>query len=101
MAIDTSRVTLEEIIRLTVDQVNGYLGRMDAEHPCAACGHDGWTIDYDDGRVIFVSTPLAHNPRNGMAFLPLTCDRCANTRFINGANIAADVIKHEAAHAQD
>lgn len=100
MAIDTSSVTLDQITKLTVDQVNGHLTRMDCEHACEACGHDRWTIDVDEEVVAFVSAPLANNPRSGMIFLPLACERCANTRLINAANIAAEILMHEAKHAE-
>lgn len=96
MATEIRSIDLEQITSLTFDQVNGYLTRFDAEHPCEACGHPEWLMDEDAGKVLFVSSPLAHNPDQGMVFLPLTCERCGNTRFINGANIAIDVAKHEA-----
>lgn len=100
MAYDTPDVTLEYITSLTFDQVNDYLARTDAEHPCEACTHDRWLIDSDEGKVLFVNAPLSHNPRNGLIFLPLTCERCGNTRFINAVNIAANITHHEAGHGK-
>ncbi|MCR4508910.1 hypothetical protein NUV66_06300 [Pseudomonas sp. 32.2.56] len=96
MATETRSIDLEQITNLTFDQVNKYLTRFDAEHPCEACGHSEWLIDEVDGKALFVSSPLAHNPDQGMVFLPLTCEKCGNTRFLNAAVIAMDIAKNEA-----
>lgn len=101
MATASPDINIEQIITLTCDQVNGYLERYDAEHPCEACGHHQWTLDEDNGRAMFVSAPLAHQPTQGLVFLPLTCEKCSNTRLINAANIALDVAKHELNNVQD
>lgn len=96
MAKVNDPIDLEKISSLTLEQVNGYLTRFDAENPCGACKHDQWVVDEFQGKIIFVTTAIATSLDSGLIYLPLACERCGNTRFINAANIALDVLRHEA-----
>ena len=88
-------ITIETIEALSHAQVNAYLVRADAEHPCEACGADQWIIDHDEDQIAFTFAPLARNNGGGVVLLPITCGNCFNMRFLNAARMTLAIIAWE------
>lgn len=81
------QVELEPLMSMTFEEVNGYLEKVDGEHPCEACGQVDWRISTDlSGKVslVFMTIPPTND---GLAFVPISCGVCANTRFFNAINV--------------
>ncbi len=95
----TRIVPLDEVAKLTFDQVNAFLGAKDCEHPCEACGHKQWRIATRiDDTAVLVSMDILLDDSGALSFVPVTCGHCENTRFFNALSIFQWVKEQEGHH---
>lgn len=89
---------------LTASRVNRYLREKDMERPCEACGHGTWElegIDAETQRLHVVASRLVFGTDEYFIYLPMTCENCGNTRFINVSYVLRGVRAMEAADGKE
>ncbi|WP_460128192.1 hypothetical protein [Pseudomonas sp. S3_A09] len=81
-------IGIDEALTLKADQVERYLDLMKCNRPCEACGHEHFKVEKTEDDVAFIAHPLFKDEELGLVYVPVTCARCGNTRFLNAITMA-------------
>lgn len=85
-------VGYEDAIKISFDQATDYLKRMRCNRPCEACGYEDFKIETDGSDVAYIPIILAKDDNLGLLYMPVSCLRCGNTRFINAISMARTIL---------
>lgn len=80
---------IAQIQSVTIDEVNAFLRRADAEKPCDACGRKvEWWIRTIKDRPLLTTMPFWLDHSMSEVYFSLFCPMCGHTRLFNAHYVA-------------
>jgi len=72
----------EQVLSLTSEQLFDFVENKELSRACEACGSTTWHLAQDAGLPTITSTTNVRSPDTSSWFFFVSCQDCANTRFL-------------------
>ena len=78
----------DEIAKLQLVDLQGFLTDRKADAPCEACGSNAWGAPGAGNTIDTVEWKVPDQPGRALPTIPLICENCGNVRSVAAAPIA-------------
>lgn len=77
----------EQTLSINTEQLLDFIIAKGIDSPCEACGSQDWYYAQDDAGPTITSLSNVRTPNTASWFFFMSCNNCANTRFLEAGRV--------------